>query len=123
MSTHATLGATAHPSPTEIDGVGFGSGTTPGGPALRAGTRIDLVQEMLAGLPDATSAGLPYLMSKIVSLLRDEAVASNGRPRPVDRDRIIRSLDELERETARPAPAPILFEREARNLIDCFIRP
>jgi hypothetical protein len=82
--------------------------------------RLDLLRGMLSRLVDATPGGQYYLMSKVLPLLRQEALEPRARFQPNDRDLIMRSLEELEHEAGRVAPDPGVFDRKAQILVDVF---
>lgn len=100
-------------------GSGASSRTLSAAPLARE-TRLDLLRGMLCRLDDATAAGQQYLMTKVVPLLRGEALDTAKRLRPRDLEVITRSLDELEHEALRMAPDPGIFTEKAQILIDAF---
>ena len=79
---------------------------------------IDLLRGMLERLKDATPAGRPYSIAKVLPLLRREAFDSGGRSDLADRQMIVRSMEQLEREASRVAPDPHVFERTAWSLVE-----
>lgn len=81
---------------------------------------IDLLRGMLTRLEDVTPAGQPYLMAKVLPLLRREALDPTRRFRSRDLHVITRSLDELEHEASRVAPNPLTFSKKAQILVDVF---
>ncbi len=81
---------------------------------------MDLLRGMLSRLVDVTPAGQHYLMSKVLPLLRSEALDPDARFRPQHRELITRSLDELEHEIGRVAPDPGAFDRKAQVLVSVF---
>lgn len=81
---------------------------------------MDLLRGMLTRLVDVTLGGQHYLMSKVLPLLRREALDPSARFRPQHPNLIMRSLDELEHEAARVAPDPGAFGRKAQILVDVF---
>ncbi len=82
--------------------------------------RLDLLRGMLARLEDATPAGQTYMMTKILPLLRREALDPTARFKSLHLDLIMRSLDELEHETSRISPDAVAFDRRAQILVDVF---
>jgi hypothetical protein len=87
-------------------------------PVLSRSARIDLLRGMLERLRDATPAGRHYLIAKVLPLLRGEAFDSGGRSALTDRQMIVRSMEQLEREASRVAPDPHVFERTAWVLVE-----
>lgn len=87
-------------------------------PVLSRSARIDLLRGMLERLKDATLAGRPYLIAKFLLLLRREAFDSGGRSALTDRQMIVRSMEQLEREASRVAPDPRVFEHAAWILVE-----
>jgi hypothetical protein len=85
---------------------------------LSRSARIDLLRGMLERLRDATPAGRHYLIAKVLPLLRGEAFDSGGRSALTDRQMIVRSMEQLEREASRVAPDPHVFERTAWVLVE-----
>ena len=67
---------------------------------------------------EITPAGRPYLIAKVLPLLRREAFDSGGRSDLTDRQIIVRSTEQLEREASRVAPDPHVFERTAWILVE-----
>jgi hypothetical protein len=82
--------------------------------------RLDFLRGMLARLDDATPAGQTYMMTKILPLLRREALDPTARFKSQQLDLIMRSLDELEHETSRISPNAVAFDRTAQILVDVF---
>jgi hypothetical protein len=89
---------------------------------LARSTRLELLRGMLCQLEDATSAGQRYLMTKVVPLLRREALDPAGSVRSNDLAVINRSLNELEHEASRVAPDPNAFGEKAHGLLDRLAR-
>ena len=79
------------------------------------GERTGLVKELLVALETATPAGQPYLMSKVVDLLRRESVRAI--PRNHDRGAIATTIDGLSREAERRAPDTAAFTRRTVRLL------
>lgn len=82
--------------------------------------RLDLLRGMLERLEDATPAGQGYMMTKILPLLRREALDPAARFEHAQQALVTRSLDELEHETSRVCPDLAAFDRKAQILIDVF---
>ncbi len=80
--------------------------------------RLVLLREMLESMVDATPAGQRYIMSKVVRVLRDEALRPDARFTVGDRAIVNRSLEDLEHELARIAPDVEGFDSPARILIE-----
>ena len=87
---------------------------------LARNARMDLLRGMLSRLIDVTPAGQYYLMSKVLPLLRREALDPSARFQPNESDLIMRSLDELEHEAGRVAPDLGVFDRKAQIFVDVF---
>lgn len=87
---------------------------------LARSERMDLLRGMLSRLADATPGGQYNLMSKVLPLLRREALEPCARFQPAHRELIMRSLEELEHEAGRVAPDPGVFDRKAQILVDVF---
>jgi hypothetical protein len=87
-------------------------------PVLSRSTQIDLLREMLERLKDATPAGRHYLIEKVLPMLRREAFDSGDRTDLTDRQMIVQSMEQLEREASRVAPDPHIFDRTAWLLVE-----
>ena len=87
-------------------------------PALSRRTQIDLLRGMLERLKDATPAGRHYLIAKVLPLLRREAFDSGDRSDLTDRQMIVQSMEQLEREASRVGPDPHIFDRTAWLLVE-----
>jgi hypothetical protein len=73
---------------------------------------------MLERLKDTTPAGRHYLIAKVLSVLRREALESAESCDLTDRQMIVQSMEQLEREASRVAPDPRIFENTAWILVE-----
>lgn len=87
-------------------------------PVLSRSTRIDLLRGMLERLKDATPSGRHYLIAKVLTVLRREAFDSGDLSDLTDRQMIVQSMEQLEREASRVAPDPHIFEHTAWILVE-----
>jgi hypothetical protein len=82
--------------------------------------RVGLMREMLGAIEDATPGGQRYLMTKLLTLFRHEALDPGARFGARERDVVNRALSDLEHEAARMAPDASAYDRRAQILLDLF---
>jgi hypothetical protein len=82
--------------------------------------RVSLMREMLGAIEDATPGGQRYLMTKLLTLFRHEALHPGARFGARELGIVNRALSDLEHEAARIALDPSAYERRAQILLDVF---
>ena len=87
---------------------------------VTSGRRLDAVREILRGLETATPAGQQHLMTKVLGLLRGEALPRDVWVGDQQWSKIAAALDALAREASRLAPNADVFARQAAFIADAL---
>jgi hypothetical protein len=79
--------------------------------------RLEIAGELLAALDEATDAGQPYLMRRIVDIIRDEILWPGFRLGP-QLVTVMETVADLDHQVARLAPDPDEFRRQASGVLE-----
>lgn len=84
--------------------------------------RLEVIQDLLATLGQATRSGQDHLMLKLVAMLRGEVLQAGLPLTGLEVVAVSDALTKLEHEAGRIAPTVVVFDGEARVIIDVLCR-